>query len=51
MLERVDLSHADPSDEGTEDWGTGQLSQALSTLATDVSRLQSLLPELAPQDR
>ncbi len=32
-------------------WGTEVLAEALSTLGTDMGRMQGLLPELAPQDR
>lgn len=38
---------ADPS----EDWGASVLAEALYTASNDVTRVQSLLPELSPADR
>ena len=37
--------------QGMKDWGAGSVAEALYTIATDVSRIQGLLPELSPQDR
>ncbi|KAK9813244.1 hypothetical protein WJX72_011382 [[Myrmecia] bisecta] len=34
-----------------KDWGAATLSAALYTISNDVTRVQSLLPELSPQDR
>lgn len=33
------------------DWGTAGISDALYTISNDMQRIQSLLPELSPQDR
>lgn len=33
------------------DWGAGDLASALASFATDVSRLQNLLPEISAKDR
>ena len=33
------------------DWGAAVVAQALYTISNDVTRIQSLLPELSPQDR
>ncbi len=41
------LACAEPS----EDWGAGALAQALYTVSNDVTRVQTLLPELSPADR
>ena len=37
--------------EPSEDWGAGALAQALYTVSNDVTRVQTLLPELSPADR
>ena len=33
------------------DWGAAGISDALYTISNDMQRIQSLLPELSPQDR
>ncbi len=33
------------------DWGTPSLMQALYVVKNDISRLESMLPELNPRDR
>ncbi len=33
------------------DWGTTSLMQALYVVKNDISRLDSMLPELSPKDR
>ena len=37
--------------EPSEDWGAAALAQALYTVSNDVTRVQTLLPELSPADR
>ena len=37
--------------EPEEDWGAAALAQALYTVSNDVTRVQTLLPELSPADR